>query len=77
MKVHIDRDSKGKAGISLGDFLKIVTMILALVVFYFTAWGDIKALLVNHDVRIENNEKTIDKHDRKIDELQTTKVDKP
>ena len=75
--IHCERNEKGKAGISLGDALKIATMILAALLFWFTTGGDIKALLVNHDVRIGTNEKTIEKHDRKIDELQTSKLDKP
>ena len=74
--IEIHRNGSGKPVINIGDIIKIVILLGAAVVFYFTNQVPTVRTLENHEVRISQTEDDIDEHSEEIRELDKTKVDK-
>lgn len=81
--VTIEKNGSGKFIIGIGDIIKIVTIIIAGIVFYFSALRKYEAVLAAHEISISEINKRVDANcddiDINADDIKTlyqTKADK-
>ena len=72
----IKKNGNNKWVLDIGEIIKILLIMATALAVYYSGRGEIKEVLVNHEVRIHQSEKVIDKHDDKIDKLFETKADR-
>ena len=66
----------GKWKLSFGDTIKIVVIVVGGLVFYFRGFAELQTVTVKLTTIVEQQQKTLEKHEEKIDKLFEVKADK-